>query len=100
MAAIILSSLFFATFHPYEAWLSCFVFAVAMCVAYLISENILVPITLHMLNNLISFSVPYIPNIGAILETDIALAVLAILSVVCLAYISLFIARGYRRINH
>ena len=80
--------------------LSCFIFAVAMCVAYLLTENILVPITLHMMNNLISFSVPYIPNIVSILETDIALAVLAISTVISLVYISMFIIKRYRRINH
>ena len=97
--AILISSYLFTSFHPYEAYLSCFIFGITMCIAYLISGNILIPITLHMLNNLISIFVPYIPNIIEFINSEIGMVVIAILTIISLAYILIFIIRGYNEIK-
>ena len=95
ICAIILSSVIFMLFHPYQAQLSSFIFGVTLCIAYLISENVLVPITMHILNNLISIGVPYIPNITSIFDSQIFLNVIYILATISLIYILIFIYKGY-----
>jgi hypothetical protein len=97
--AILIPSILFALFHPYTAQLSCLIFAITMCIAYLISGNILIPITLHMLNNLISMLVPYIPNIIKTINSQIGGTSLIILTTISLVYILIFIIRGYREVK-
>lgn len=98
-AAIIISSYFFCSFHSYQTYLSCFVFGAAMCIAYLMSENILVPITLHMFNNLISMAVSYIPNIGLIFDSEIGMLIVGILTIISLIYLLIFIVNGYKEVK-
>ncbi|WP_407374703.1 CPBP family intramembrane glutamic endopeptidase [Methanobrevibacter sp.] len=97
--SIILTSILFSLFHPIEAQISSFIFGIVMCIAYLISNNILVPITLHMLNNLLSMAVSHIPNIELAFHSQIGMIILGIFTVISLIYIIKFIIEGYNKIK-
>lgn len=99
IVSIILSSLLFSLFHPQDAILSAFIFGVTMAIAYLVTENIMFPITLHMLNNIISMSFPYIPNLELFLNSEIGMVSLAILTVISLIYILRFVIVNYAEIE-
>ena len=51
---------------------------------YLITDNILFPISLHIFNNLLSMVISYIPNIGTLFDSDISIIILAVLTVISL----------------
>ncbi len=55
--AILISSLAFAALHPYGSIISAFIFAFCMSILYLKTENILVPISAHFLNNFLAESI-------------------------------------------
>jgi len=57
--AVVISSLLFGLLHL-EGWLGASIFATLMCILYLQTKNILVPIALHVLNNLFSLFLEYI----------------------------------------
>lgn len=97
ITAILLSSLLFATFHSYPAIISSFLFGITMCITYVLTDNILMPISLHMTNNLISMLVSYIPNIESIF-TCFEVIIIYILTIISLVYILRFNINGYRTI--
>ncbi len=97
--SVFLTSLLFALFHPDTAQISSFIFGVTMCIAYLISSNILIPISLHMFNNLLSIGVSHIPNLEIILASQTGMILLVLLTIISLAYIFKFIWCGYREIK-
>lgn len=96
--AILLSSLLFSLLHPNAAVLSSFIFGITMCIIYILTENILVPITIHMLNNLISMIMGYIANMGSFF-TGWAMIIIYCLTIISLIYILRFIINGYRQIS-
>lgn len=96
--AILLSSLLFSLLHPNAAILSSFIFGITMCIIYLLTENILVPITIHMLNNFISMIMGYIVNIDSFFTTW-AMIIIYCLTIISLIYILRFIITGYRKIS-
>lgn len=97
--SIFLTSILFALFHPDTAQISSFIFGITMCIAYLLSSNILIPVTLHMLNNLLSITVSHIPNMESHLSSQIAMIILTILTVISLIYIFKFIFEGYKKVK-
>mgnify|MGYP002621545210 CR=1 FL=1 len=52
LPAMILTSILFALGHEFGGMTSAFVFGMCMCVLYLKTDNILVPMSVHFLNNL------------------------------------------------
>ena len=49
--AMIISSLLFAVGHDFGGITSAFIFGICMCILYLKTDNILVPMSIHFLNN-------------------------------------------------
>ena len=54
IASMIISSAIFAIGHDFGGIISAFLFGVCMCILYLKTDNILIPITVHFLNNFIA----------------------------------------------
>lgn len=54
IASMIISSVLFAIGHDFGGITSAFLFGICMCILYLKSDNILIPITAHFLNNFIA----------------------------------------------
>ena len=53
-SAIIISSFIFAIGHGFGGITSAFLFGICMCILYLKTDNILIPMSVHFLNNLIA----------------------------------------------
>ena len=54
LTSMIISSVLFAIGHDFGGITSAFLFGICMCILYLKSDNILIPITAHFLNNFIA----------------------------------------------
>lgn len=52
--AIIISSFIFAIGHEFGGITSAFLFGICMCILYMKTDNILVPMTVHFINNLVA----------------------------------------------
>ena len=52
--AMIISSLIFAVGHDFGGIVSAFLFGICMCILYLKTDNILIPITVHFINNVVA----------------------------------------------
>ena len=51
--AILISSFLFGMGHEFGGMISAFLFGICMCILYLKTDNILIPISVHFLNNLV-----------------------------------------------
>ena len=51
--AILVSSFLFGIGHEFGGMISAFLFGICMCILYLKTDNILIPITVHFINNLV-----------------------------------------------
>lgn len=85
--SILISSLLFAALHTFGSLISAFVFAICMAILYIKTENIVVAILAHFLNNLIAETIVTL-DAGNILFTNdfvmLAISVLAVVSAVIL----------------
>lgn len=87
--AILISSLLFASLHSYGNIVSAFIFALCMAILYIKTNNILVPIFAHFLNNLIAEIVVFVDcnnvlfNNGSVV---MAVSVLAVISFIVLSH--------------
>lgn len=99
MIAILASSLLFAILHSYSAIVSTTLFGITMAIAYLKTDNIFVPISIHMMNNLLSFIISPMPFMENLFENNIFIAVLAILTIISAVYIIKFIITGVLEIK-
>lgn len=98
IVAILLSSLLFGFLHGASGFISAFIFGVCMCIVYLKTQNILVSISIHFLNNLLALILEIVLVDESIFESDVIIGVMMILGVVSLYYIMKFITKGYKEI--
>lgn len=82
--SIIVSSILFGILHEPGAMIAAFVFGVCMAIIYLKSNNILLAIFAHFLNNLISESIYYLDVGNFIFTNPIVIVVFTILAIVSL----------------
>ena len=88
MFAVLISSLLFASLHSFGGILSAFVFGICMALLYLKTDNILVPILAHFINNLLSEAVYYLDYSNLLFTNDIVMTVMSGLAIV--SFIVLF----------
>lgn len=98
--AIFASSLLFGLLHPYAAMVNTTIFGIVMAVVYLKTENIFAAISIHMMNNLLSFAVSVIPFLEEMFKNSYFMAVIGVLAVLSFVYIAKFIFDGYIEIIH
>lgn len=98
--AIFASSLLFGLLHPYAAMVNTTIFGIVMAVVYLKTENIFAAISIHMMNNLLSFAVSIIPFLEDIFKNSYFMAVIGVLAVLSFVYIAKFIFEGYLEVIH
>lgn len=89
--AIIMTSMLFACLHSFGNIFSAFIFGICMSILYLKSENVLVPIFAHFLNNIISESIYYADYSGILFSNDWVMTLMSILAVVSFVLIVRFI---------
>ena len=86
--AVLISSLLFASLHSFGGILSAFVFGICMALLYLKTDNILVPILAHFINNLLSETIYHFDYSNLLFTNDIVMAVMSGLAIV--SFIVLF----------
>lgn len=59
--AMIISSFLFAIGHDFGGIVSAFLFGLCMCILYLKTDNILIPMTVHFINNITSTLIDITP---------------------------------------
>ena len=98
--AILVSSVLFALCHSFGGISGAFLFGICMAVLYIKSENILVPIFAHFLNNLISFVLGLSGMEFLLYDNIILIAIVMILAVAFNAYLfKSIIAEWPKRMN-
>lgn len=96
--AILVSSFLFGIGHEFEGMISAFLFGICMCILYLKTDNILIPITVHFINNLVVtlLESTYIDMI--MLEFPWIIPTL-IISVVSAVLLILYIYKGFKKVK-
>ncbi len=82
--AILVSSLCFAILHSYGSIISAFVFGLCMCILYIKTNNILIPISAHIMNNFFAEALYYLDSGGILFNNDIVMIIITILAIVSL----------------
>lgn len=80
--AILVSSLLFASLHSYGSIISAFIFAICMAILYLKTENILIPIFAHFLNNLLAEIIVRADVNSLLFTNDVVIGAMSILAVI------------------
>lgn len=80
--AILISSLLFASLHPYGSIMSAFVFAICMAIFYIKTENIIVVIFAHFLNNLFAEVIVILDKGNILFTNDFVMIVISILAII------------------
>ena len=98
--AVLVSSLVFGSFHNYGSMVSAVVFALCMCILYIKTENIIVPIFAHFLNNLFA-EIIFTADYNGLLFTNGNLMILvSFLAFISLVYLSSFIVNELNSIKY
>ena len=79
--AVLVSSLLFASLH-YGSIISAFIFAICMAILYLKTENILIPIFAHFLNNLLAEIIVRADVNSLLFTNDVVIGAMSILAVI------------------
>ena len=82
--AILISSLCFGILHSYGSIISAFVFGLCMCILYIKTNNILIPILAHIMNNFFAEALYYLDSGGILFNNDIVMITITILAIVSL----------------
>ena len=80
--AVLISSLIFASLHTFGSLTSAFIFGVCMAVLYLKTENIIVPIFAHFLNNLLAELIRIIDCNNLLFTSSSVMEVMSILAII------------------
>ncbi|MBP3791719.1 MAG: CPBP family intramembrane metalloprotease [Methanobrevibacter sp.] len=86
--AILISSLLFASLHSYGNIISAFIFALCMAILYVKTDNILVPIFAHFLNNLIAEIVVFVDCNNVLFNNGSVIMCVSVLAVISFIVVS------------
>ena len=98
--SILISSLLFATLHNFGSISSAFIFAVCMAILYLKTDNILVPIFAHFLNNLFAESIVFIDKQEIIFNNVLVMNCISVVAVVSFIIILIFISKQLNNLKY
>ena len=82
--AILVSSLCFGVLHGYGSMISAFVFGLCMCILYIKTDNILVPVFAHIMNNFFAESLFYLDRDAILFNNDLVMITITILAILSL----------------
>ncbi|MCR5027475.1 MAG: CPBP family intramembrane metalloprotease [Methanobrevibacter sp.] len=97
--AIAITSILFGSIHSYGSIISAFVFGVCMCIVYLKTENIMVCIFAHFLNNLLAELLYHIDYGKLIFTNSIFIVLFSILAIVSFYLIVISIRQEWKYID-
>ena len=98
--AVLISSLIFASLHPFGSIFSAFIFGICVSILYLKTENILVAIFTHFLNNLIGEAIFHIDSQKILFSNDLIVAVMSVLAVFSFILLVKFIISSWNNLNN
>ncbi len=98
--AIIISSFLFGAFHSLGSIISAIVFACCMCILYLKTNNILVPIFAHFLNNFLAEIIFTLDASKAMFRNDLVVGCVSVLAIVSLFLIIRYISKQLNSIKY
>jgi hypothetical protein len=98
--AVLISSLLFSALHTFGSIFSAFIFAVCISILYLKSENILVPIFAHFLNNLIGEGIFRLDSQAILFSNDSVIAVMSVLAVISFILIVRYMISSWNNLNN
>ena len=87
LISVLVTSLLFASMHPFGSIISAFIFAICMAILYLKTDNIMVPIFAHFLNNLLAESIVIADTTNALFTNNIVVFIVSVLAIVSFALI-------------
>lgn len=97
--AVVITSLLFASLHSIGSITSAFVFGICMAIMYLKSDNILVPVLAHFLNNLFA-EIIRLADVNKILFTDAGvMTVISVFAAISLIVLTIFIFKELNNIK-
>ncbi|MEE1134815.1 MAG: hypothetical protein UHW60_08600, partial [Methanobrevibacter sp.] len=86
--------------HGFGSIFSAFIFAVCVAILYLKTDNILVPIFAHFLNNLIAEVIVFLDSGEILFTNNLVMGAVSILAVISFVLILYFIVKQLNSINH
>lgn len=97
--AILVSSLLFASLHSFGSIFSAFIFGVCMAILYLKTDNILLPLLAHFLNNFIGEVIYNIDGSLLLFKNNVLVCLMSILAIVSFIIILKFIDSHLKNIK-
>ncbi len=97
--AVLISSLLFASLHSFGSIFSAFVFAVCIAILYLKTDNILVPMFAHFLNNLFAAIIVFMDSNNILFTNDMVILIMSALAIVSLVLILICVAGQLKILN-
>lgn len=91
--SVLISSLLFASLHSYGSVISAFIFGLCMSILYIKTDNILVPMFAHFLNNLLAEIIVVMDPTHIIFTNDTVIITISILAIVSFVIISNFLIK-------
>ena len=82
LISVLVTSLLFASMHPFGSIISAFIFAICMAILYLKTDNIMVPIFAHFLNNLLAESIVFADTANVLFTNGIVIFAVSILAII------------------
>ena len=82
--AILISSLCFGVLHGYGSIVSAFVFGLCMCILYIKTDNILVPVAAHIMNNFFAEALFYLDKDAILFSNDLIMITITVLAIISL----------------
>ena len=97
--SIIMTSLLFASLHSFGSITSAFIFAMCMAILYLKTDNILIPIFAHFLNNLLAEGIVFIDSQDLLFTNSLLVYSFSILAVISFAILLISISNEWNNFN-
>lgn len=97
--SILISSILFGIIHDFGGIFSAFIFGICMCILYIKSNNILVPIFAHSLNNLIAEILTIIDPNELIFTEEVLILIFSLLAIISAVLILMFFSQYLKGIK-
>lgn len=98
--AVLISSLLFASLHSFGSIFSAFIFAMCVAILYIKTDDILVPILVHFLNNLIAEIIVVFDSNKILFTNDLVMLAISGLALISFVLILIYILKQLNTINH
>ena len=97
--SILISSLLFASLHTYGSIIAAFIFGICMAILYLKTDNILVPIFAHFLNNLFAESIVIADTANILFTNGRVIGIMSLLAILSFIFIMNSVIRELNKIK-